>query len=58
MVYKQRYDLMAADQIRDNIDSMIATVTTTIFDEYVPDEAQQDAGSWKNLKNVCSRSFI
>ncbi len=45
LIYKQRHDLMATEDIRANIDSMIETVTTAIFDEHVAEEG--DADTWR-----------
>ena len=58
VVYQQRTELMAADDISDSIAGIRAEVVNDIVDEYVPRESPEEEWKLDGLQEAIARDFL
>ncbi len=58
VVYQQRTEIMAAEDISDSVTGIRAEVVNGVIDEYVPRESAEDDWNLEGLREAIERDFI
>ncbi|MDH5175495.1 MAG: preprotein translocase subunit SecA [Gammaproteobacteria bacterium] len=58
VVYQQRTEIMAAEDISDSVTGIRAEVVNTLIDEFVPRESPEEEWNLEGLKEAIERDFV
>jgi preprotein translocase subunit SecA len=58
VVYQQRTEIMAAEDISDSVTGIRAEVVNTLIDEFVPRESPEEEWNLDGLKEAIERDFV